>query len=48
MSDAVLAVGSINSKVLDFSLTLPLNMANGKVRSVLTESNIHGNKVFGR
>ena len=28
-----------------FTHTLPLKMANGKVRSVFTESNIHSDKV---
>ena len=29
-----------------FTHTLPLKMANGKVGSILTESNIHSDKVF--
>ena len=43
MSDTV--IGSINSKVL-FHSHSPPKMANGKIGSVLTESNIHNDKVF--
>ena len=48
-SDTVLGVGSTNSKVqLDSSLTLSLKMTNKKEGSILTESNLHSDKVFSR